>query len=230
MVLSQQGKFDESVKHLTAALQIDNDQPDVHSSLGYVLARQGKFDKAIEHLTEALQLNPNLADAHNYLGYVLTQQGKLDEAIPCFTVAIQLDPTLTDARHYLALALVKKGKLDEAILHLREVLRIKPDSVASMNALAWLLATHTETKFYNPQQAVQLALRACELTKYSDPGVLDTLAASYAAAGKFPEAVSAAEKALNLAESLQLKTVAEEVRNRLRLYNASKPYIEPPPK
>ena len=48
-------------------------------------------------------------------------------------------------------------------------------------------------------QAVQLAERACELTHYGQPVFLGTLAAAYAEAGRFPEAVTTAEKAERLA-------------------------------
>jgi len=51
------------------------------------------------------------------------------------------------------------------------------------------------------REAVRLAERACELTHYDEPLFIGTLAAAYAEAGRFSEAVTTAEKAEQLATS-----------------------------
>ena len=56
--------------------------------------------------------------------------------------------------------------------------------------------------------------------------LLDTLAAAYAAAGKFPQAVNTAEAALRLAESSNQSEKADDIKNRISFYKESKPYIE----
>ena len=99
-----------------------------------------------------------------------------------------------------------------------------------MNSLAWLLATRKEAHFYNPGEAVELAQRACELTDYKQLELLDTLAAAYAAAGRFSDAVTAAQKTLELARLSEQKELAEEIRDRLGLYKTSQRYVEPAPK
>ena len=96
-----------------------------------------------------------------------------------------------------------------------------------MNSLAWLLATHKENKFRNPEEAIRLAERACELTNYKDAGLVDTLAAAYAAAGRFSEAVATAEKAVKLAASTDSKERAGKIQNRLELYRQKKTYQQP---
>jgi len=95
-----------------------------------------------------------------------------------------------------------------------------------MNSLAWLLATHKEDKFRDPKEAIQLAERACELTNYENPGLVDTLAAAYAAAGRFSDAVATAEKAVKLAASTDNKERAERIQNRLQLYKRGQPYCD----
>lgn len=67
-------------------------------------------------------------------------------------------------------------------------------------------------------------------TSYEKPEVLDTLAAAYAATGRFRQAVEIAEKALKLAQSSKQQEVIEQIRNHLRLYKVGKPCIEPSPK
>ena len=109
-------------------------------------------------------------------------------------------------------------------------IKVTPDACLAYNNLAWLMATNKDVAFYNPQKAVQLALRACELTGYRNAGVLDTLAVSYAAADRFPDAVATAEKALNLANSAADKQLADTIQQHLDLYMKNQPYIETNPK
>jgi hypothetical protein len=54
-----------------------------------------------------------------------------------------------------------------------------------------------------------------------------TLAAAYAEAGRFPEAVATAEKAEQLAITAGSRKLAEKSRQLLELYRAGKPYHEP---
>ena len=85
------------------------------------------------------------------------------------------------------------------------------------------------TGLRNGAEAVRLAERACELTHYGEPLFIGTLAAAYAEAGRFPEAVATAEKAEQLATTAGLTAVAAKNRQLLELYRAGKPYHEPAP-
>jgi hypothetical protein len=99
-----------------------------------------------------------------------------------------------------------------------------------MNNLARLLATCEDPKLRNGAEAVQLAEQACELTNYKRPELLGTLAAAYAAAGRFSDAVTAAEDGLELAQSSGLEGLSEEIQENLSLYKAEQPYIVRVPK
>ena len=68
--------------------------------------------------------------------------------------------------------------------------------------------------------------RQGELTRQKKSGYLDTLAAAYAATGRFPEAITTVEKALELTLSSENNELAEEIEGRLGLYRANQPYIE----
>ena len=65
------------------------------------------------------------------------------------------------------------------------------------------------------------AWRACEASDFKDPADLDTLAAAYAAQGRFQDAVETARKALELAPDAW----KPDYRQRLELYKSGKPYI-----
>jgi spermidine synthase len=93
--------------------------------------------------------------------------------------------------------------------------------------LAWLLATSDPAQGGDPAQAVQLAERARELSGRENAPCLDTLAAAYAAAGRFADAVIIAERAVHAAESAGQAPLAKVLRARLELYRADQPYREP---
>ena len=119
--------------------------------------------------------------------------------------------------------------MDEAVKHYRLALRLQPHSIATLNNLAWALATHEIANAPDPTFAVELAERACQQSAYKGANHLDTLAACYAAAGRFPDAVQTAQKAIELATSTDQAQLAEDVRHRLRLYETGQTYREPPP-
>ena len=94
------------------------------------------------------------------------------------------------------------------------------------NALAWILATSPQDALRSAARAKELALTACELTRYDDPQIVDTLAAAHAEAGEFADAVRFQKRAL---ESPKLEQrFINEARGRLALYEAGRPYREGP--
>ena len=91
------------------------------------------------------------------------------------------------------------------------------------NNLAWIRATNPNPRFRDGVQALALARRAVELSR-NDVGTLDTLAAAYAEADRFAEAVQTARKALDLATRHNDRALADALRARIALYEAGKPF------
>ncbi|MGD0746001.1 MAG: tetratricopeptide repeat protein [Verrucomicrobiota bacterium] len=229
--LGEQGKLAEAMQHFELALQLKPDYADAYCNLGVVLARQGKLVEAIQHYERALQLKPNYAEAHNGLGNALAGQGRWDEAIPHYERALQLKPDNAVAHYNLGCAALLKGAVDAAIAQFQKALQINPDYAEARNNLAWLLATCPQASLRNGNQAVALAQRANQLTGDGNPVVLCTLAAAYAEAGRFPEAVETAQRALQLAGTQSNPALADALRSQLKLYQAGIPFhsAEPTP-
>jgi tetratricopeptide (TPR) repeat protein len=224
--LCEQNRVDEAIVEYQKCLQIVPNDTLALNNLGIALSLRGKFDEAIKYFTEALRIKPDSATTHSNIGYTLVFQGKLDEAAAHLAEALRLDPNSAQPHYSLGQILVQRGKINEAITHFGEALQLKPDWIEPMNNLAWLLAASKETTIRNPDKAVKLARRACELTNYKKTALLDTLAVAYAAAGDFSKAIETAEKALELCQSSEQNTLKKEIENRLALYKAGKPYIE----
>lgn len=219
------GNYSQAIKYYTTTLQLDPNRADAHIGLAFVYLAQGKADQAITHCTEALQLNPREAKAYYNLGRAFYRQNKLDKAIEHYNHALRLNPRLFQIYNDLATAFYRQGKIDKAIAYWNKAMRLRPDWSEALNNLAWTLATHQDQQYRNAAEAVRLAKKACELTEYKQPDLLDTLAAAYAAAGKFTEAVKTAEKAIELAMLSGNKPLAEQIQSRLQLYKTKQPYI-----
>ena len=221
--LQLEGELDEAIRHYRRALQIKPDDIKAHNNLAGALQSQGKLDEAISHYRQALRIKPDYVKAHYNLGIALESDGKLDEAVSHYRRAVQLERDHTGAHKNLGNILVQQDKLEEAITHFTEVLRFKPDLVEVLNNLAWLLATHSDTRLRDASRAVELAERASELTGGQNAEILDTLAAAYAAAGQFDRAVTTAQEALALASATGDDELANHIRKRLELYRQAEP-------
>ena len=225
--LLQKGDVDEAIAHCQMALQIKPDFAEAHNNLGNALLRKGHVDEAMAHCQKALQIKPDYAEAHNNLGMALLKMGRVDEAIAHFQQALQIKPAYAEARNNLGNARLRKGQVDEAIAQYQQVLQIKPDSPNVLNNLAWLLATCPDARLRNGVQAVKYAERACELTHYGVAPLVGTLAAAYAEAGRYDDAIAAAQKACALATAAGEQELLEKNRKLLVLYRARQPYHEP---
>ena len=215
IALAAQGQFNEAIENFRKAIQIKPNDCDALNNLGIALAAQGRFDEAFENFRKAIQIDPNDCDALDNLGTALAERGQFDEAIENYHKAIQINSNRPETFYHLGMALGQLGRTREAVAQYREALRLNPNLAGALNNLAWALAASPDDELRNGAEAVRLAERACELTHYGQSLFIGTLAAAYAEAGRFPEAVATAEKAEQLATTAGSKKLAGENRQRL---------------
>jgi tetratricopeptide (TPR) repeat protein len=134
-----------------------------------------------------------------------------------------------EAAAEVATKLSGRGDFTGAIAHYRRALEIDPYLVEALNNLAWLLATCPEASMRNGAEAVQLAERACQITEYRRTIFVGTLGAAYAEAGRFPDAVTTAQKACELASIFKEEPLLAKNRELLEHYRAEQAYHEPGP-
>ena len=228
LALVKQGKREEATVQFQRALAIDPGLWPAHFGLGELLIEQGKFDGAVEQFSEVLRLQPKHEPAWLQLGIARAGQGKQVEAVEAFSAALRITPDDAEAHYHLAMALGGQHEIKEAIRHYHEVLKALPDFPEALNNLAWLLAANPDPQVRNGHEAVDLAERACKLTEYKQPIMVGTLAAAYAEAGRFPEAVTTAEKAETLAKQSNQMEVAARNRSLLELYRSGQPARDTP--
>ena len=226
-LLAARGDQAKAVELFKASLNTNPDYPDAHVNLGRILLDQGHADDAQKQFIAALKTQPHHAEAHRALGTLLAQQGKWSEAARHLRVALLFQPDFRTRLDCAAL-LHQTGEYAEAAAQFRLALLALPDSAEALNNLAWLLATCPDETVRNGAEAVRYAERASRLPAPKGMCVEGTLAAAYAEAGKFKEAVATAEKAV------ETETAAGETRfaalntQLLTFYRAGRPFHEPP--
>ena len=230
VLLAARKNYPEAVDHFVASLQSNPDNPDAQSNFGQTLAAQGKFKEAEPHYLAALKSKPGDPETHQRFATALMQEGRNREALSHLRAALALSskPDLRMRLDYAAL-LHQTGDLRGAVAQLRQAVLLQPDSVEALNNLAWLLATAADDKLRDGAEAVRYAERASRLPPVKEMCVPGTLAAAYAEAGRFPEAIATAEKAVEMETAAGETHFAAINRQLLRFYRAGKPFHEPPP-
>lgn len=228
--LAESGKLDAAIHHERRALELFGDRPtpEVYAYLASALADRGELAEAEGFYRKALALRPSYAAARGNLGFVLAREDRHQEAREQLQRALELGERSPELYATLAATEVELGDPREAVLHYQAALRLRPDSIGSANNLAWLLSTHPDPRLRDGRQAVAVLESLLIDRKPEDPALLDTLAAAYAASGRFELAFQTASRAADLARSEGAESLAEEIERRRSLYRGGTAFIDEP--
>ena len=222
--LLAKGDIEGSINVCERAIVVEPDATGVHFVFAEALTKQQRIDEAVAQYREVLRRDPDHVLAHRRLITLFRQRRLFDEAIVHLRHLVQIDNDDPSPHFHLATLLELTGKPADAVRHYREALRANSNHQGAQNNLAWILATHTDETIRDGTEAVHWAEKIATSTAHAVPGVLDTLAAAYASARRYDEAVATAEKAVELYLQRGEDETAEEVQRRQKLYEANQPY------
>jgi Tfp pilus assembly protein PilF len=174
----------------------------------------------------ALEVTDKNYLAESNYGMALAEKHRLSEAEAHIKKAIQISPKFDEAYSNLGTVYIQMGRIDKAVKNLTKAIELKSDNTKALNNYAWLLATQKEVSAEDASKSVELASRACELTKNKDAELLDTLAVAYAAAGRFTEAIRTSDQAVIVAKTTGQEKLVDEIQNRIKLYRAGQRYYQ----
>ena len=225
-VLVSMGRPDEAHEHFRHAVRHQPDFIGAHYNLAMSFQLRDQIDGALQHYGRVLVLDAEHADAHFGLANLLRRRNQFDLAMHHYRQALRFKPDDAETHYNLAQLLKHRGQISRAVQHYRQAVRLKPRWSAPLNNLAWILAIQPDDALGTPDEAVGFAQRAAEISKFQDPGILDSLAAALAAAGQFDQAVAVARQALGLASAVQERKVAKAIQEHLDCYRDGRPYRE----
>ena len=222
--LFQAGRVDDAIAHYQKSLAVRPDYTNASCNLAAALLSKGDIDGAISYYLACVAAFPKHAEGQYNLASALLRKGRFDEAIVHYEKALELLPTNADAHVNLGSALLAKGRVGDAITQYKEALRLAPENVAAQSNLAWLLATSPDPSLRNGPEAVLLAEQASHSPSGQRPLILRILAAAYAEAGRFPEAIDTAHQALRVADDQGNSTLTDLLRKEIALYELGRPF------
>jgi tetratricopeptide (TPR) repeat protein len=191
---------------------------------------EGRRDDAIQATRRAITVAPDYPFSYRNLARRLAEQRRHAEVIAAGRAGLRVATTDPTLHALLAAALLTSetapDAVAEAVRHYRAATQLAPNAVEPMNNLAWLLATHPRDSLRNGAEAVRLAERACRLTGFQHAVLVGTLAAAYAEAGRFSDAVNAARRAQALAQASGNAALAAKNQQLIEQFQAGRPHRE----
>jgi len=138
------------------------------------------------------------AELHFGVGWNRYREQDWTEAAHHLRRAVELDRSLPAARNFLGITLANLGELEEAVAHFAEAVRLKPDYADAVNNL----------------QVGRVRLAE----------VLLQTAVARAEANKYGEAVTAAERARDMADTAGRADLTERIESALAAFRAGRPW------
>jgi hypothetical protein len=235
-ISSDNQHLSEAINHYQRVLAVDTNSVAALSGLSWLRAtasdpRLRNSDEAARLAERACQLTQNQeASLVGILAVAYAEAGHLSNAVVTAEKAHALalaqgqKDVYVEAELDLAKASIDNQQPAEAINHYQRVLAVATNSVAALSSLSWLRATASDPRLRDGGEAVRLAERACQLTQSKEASLVGILAAAYAEAGRFDEAVATAQKAHVLAQAAGQKDVATRTEQLLKLYKSGRAY------
>jgi tetratricopeptide (TPR) repeat protein len=217
------GRYNEAIAEFRQSLQLNPDSAPTQYNLGFALSARGRREEAIAAFQAALRIDPDYAQAHNNLGALLQIGGQQDAALEHYRRAAALRPDNVESHTNLGQLLSIRGRPAEAAAQFAEALALRSDNIQALAGLAWIRATASDASLRNSVEAVSLSERADAASRHQDVIAIDALAAAYASAGRYDDALTAARAGLELATAAGRLDVASQFRQRMELYQKGQP-------
>jgi tetratricopeptide (TPR) repeat protein len=237
------GDNESAIKDYDEAVRLDPNYAAAFAGRADAYNAKGDMDKALADYTESIRLDPKYAPAYVSRAVIYNKKGLHERAIADSNTALALDPQSAGAQENRLAGIEGKSKRDnadafvaratryrksgmyeKAAADFNSAIQIDPNYSVPYNELAWLLATCPLGGVRDGKKAVECALHACELSQWDRPWEVDTLAAAYAEAGDFDNAVKYEQQYLATA-GLDAESRAEG-RAHLALYQGHEAFHE----
>jgi Flp pilus assembly protein TadD len=200
--LAKENPANEEFQNAVAVLHLQNGAP----------------ASAVPFLRASLKLKPESAPARFNLGLALAGQRQFGDALKEFDEALRIDPRHAEALYSSGAILQAQGRLADAVARYRRAVEVNPEHATAHTNLAAILGASGDAALRAPAEALRHAEKAAALTGRGDAAVLDVLGIACAANGQFERARESAAAALRLARDSGNEALAQQIAQRLALY------------
>ena len=191
-IMTPADAFPRAKAAASKALELDEQQPEAHVSLGLVRAFwDWDWAGSESAFRRALELAPAYSQAHLWFGYVLTSQGRTEEALAQLGIARDLDPLSLITLAGLGTANFYARRYEEAVSCCRRALDFDPDFLPARSDLGRALEFAGR-----PAEAVEEYERVNRVSASSMASPSAGLATALAAVGRTADARAMLEEIL----------------------------------
>jgi tetratricopeptide (TPR) repeat protein len=226
---NRQGQYEQALVLFTDAIESehleDRELASAYFGRAFAYRSIGEYDQALADYNQALKAQPTLAeDELFYSGRILAclGTGDLTLAESDLNKALALSPDSASLINTRGLVLQKKGLYGQALHDHVKAMELSPQMWRAKADLAWLLATCPDERYRDGKQAVAFAEASANIKP--DHFTLDVLAAAYAEAGRFDEAVKIMQIAIDTLEKQGRSRLSADLRPHLEAYQKHTPW------
>ncbi len=189
------------------AQQLNDNLPEVHSTLGSVYSATGKYAEAIAELRRAISLAPNSDEAYRRLGSAYMDSGQGKPGIEAFQKAVELNPYFWQNQNLLGDAYSQTADYPKALEAFKQITVLEPDIDAGYENMGNVYLT--EGKY---EESIPYFQKALAIEPYFS--TYSNLGTAYFFLKQYPNAVAMFEKAvaLNPNDTMMVVNLADAYR------------------
>ncbi len=203
----------DAIREYKKACELDPRQAKWLAQLAVLLTQSGDMEGAIAAFRKSLEVDASNAEVHAVFGAVLAQSGHVYAALQHMHKALDLAPNFALAHSYLGMTLAKLGRFEEAIAQMQTAAELEPKSMEYEFNLGFI------RKLSGDYAAAATAFeKSVELSQAQNAQCLAELSETYAKLGRLSDAVTTAQKALELAVKQQDQAITSKLRTDLESY------------
>jgi tetratricopeptide (TPR) repeat protein len=232
---AQMEDIEAARRDIDLVLETDDQNLEALLFSGELAVAEGDFERAAkEFKTLSAQFadgTPQKEELLKKLAIAYWQSKQIKPALRTLDQVIRANSSSWEAYRLRGEIYLGQGEHLEATVAYEKALRLMPDTASPaqksnlLNNYAWILSTSPEDKVRDGERALELGLKACEMTDFAEAHLVSTLAAAYAEIGDFEKAVEYAKKAVELGEKEESEQI-EQLREELKSYQERKPWRE----
>jgi predicted TPR repeat methyltransferase len=146
LLRTHQGRYQEAVKLMIAALEIDPNYVDAWSNLGVAYFKERDFERAEFCARKAIEISPEFANAWANLGMTLRARNACEEALVAWGRALDLQPSMRNIAISYGHLLYRLNRLTEALEFYGRWQAAVPDDPIPQHMLAALGGAERPTR------------------------------------------------------------------------------------